>query len=82
MGFLASCHSNDDCSITEACIGGNCQPPCEVHNPCALNAVCVNANHGTDCSCADGFQGNGFVGCLPGSAWARGRGILPYCFQS
>lgn len=60
------CHVNEDCGLTEACISGVCQPPCAVHNPCAHNAICVNTNHGTDCSCAEGFHGNGFIGCLPG----------------
>ncbi|PNF25784.1 hypothetical protein B7P43_G12126, partial [Cryptotermes secundus] len=60
-----SCSSNDDCPLTEACFGGVCQHPCDVHDPCAFNAVCINTNHGTDCSCAEGYQGNGFVGCGP-----------------
>jgi hypothetical protein len=52
--------------LTEAGVGGVCQHPCDVHNPCAFNAVCINTNHRTDCSCAEGYQGNGFVGCAPG----------------
>ncbi|GFG35532.1 hypothetical protein Cfor_09648, partial [Coptotermes formosanus] len=62
---VVSCSSNDDCPLTEACLGGACQHPCDAHNPCAFNAVCINTNHGTDCSCAEGYQGNGFVGCAP-----------------
>lgn len=42
-----------------------CQRPCDLHNPCAVNGVCINTNHGTDCSCAEGYHGNAFVGCLP-----------------
>lgn len=64
---VVTCSSSDDCPLTEACIGGACQHPCDAHNPCALNAVCINTNHGSDCSCAEGYQGNGFVGCAPGS---------------
>lgn len=44
-----------------------CQRPCDVHNPCAEHAVCINTNHGSDCSCEEGFQGNGYVGCSPGT---------------
>lgn len=61
-----ACTNNNECPITEACIGNLCQRPCDVHNPCAQHAVCINTNHGSDCSCAEGFQGNGYVGCNPG----------------
>lgn len=60
------CTRNEDCPLTEACIGNMCQRPCDVHNPCAYNAVCVNVNHGSDCSCPEGLAGNGYVGCQPG----------------
>lgn len=60
------CTSNEDCPLTEACISGMCQRPCDLHNPCAQNAVCVNTNHGSDCSCAEGYHGNGYVGCQLG----------------
>ena len=61
-----TCITNEDCGPTEACIGHRCQHPCDIYNPCAQNAVCINTNHGCDCSCAEGFHGNGFVGCVPG----------------
>lgn len=66
---IVSCSSNDDCPLTEACLGGACQHPCDAHNPCAFNAICINTNHGTDCSCADGYHGNGYVGCAPGKVF-------------
>ncbi|KAG8232833.1 hypothetical protein J437_LFUL013159, partial [Ladona fulva] len=62
---LVGCTSNSDCPIVEACIKGSCKKPCDVHNPCAQNAVCVNSNHASDCSCAKGYHGNAFVQCLP-----------------
>lgn len=65
--FLVTCTRNDDCPLTEACIGHKCQRPCDVHNPCAEHAVCINTNHGSDCSCEEGFQGNGYVGCAIGN---------------
>ncbi|RZC36340.1 EGF 3 domain containing protein [Asbolus verrucosus] len=55
-----SCTNNNDCPLTEACIAHACQRPCDVHNPCAQNAICINTNHGSDCSCAEGFQGSGY----------------------
>lgn len=67
-----SCISNNDCPLTEACIGNSCKRPCDVHNPCAKHAACINTNHGSDCSCIEGYQGNGYVGCVPGMQW---------CFQ-
>lgn len=63
---LVTCISNDDCGLTEACISHRCQHPCDVHNPCAQNAICINTNHGCDCACAEGFHGNGYIGCVPG----------------
>ena len=60
------CTRNEDCSLAEACIDGACRHPCEVRNPCAPNAACVNVNHGSDCSCIEGFAGNGYVSCEPG----------------
>nr|CAD7425818.1 unnamed protein product [Timema monikensis] len=60
-----SCTSSNDCQLTEACIEKKCQRPCDMHNPCALNAVCINTNHVSECSCAEGYHGNGFVGCAP-----------------
>ncbi|VEN46223.1 unnamed protein product [Callosobruchus maculatus] len=58
-----SCSRNEDCPHDEACIDHACQRPCDVRNPCAQHAVCINVNHGSDCSCEEGFQGNGYVGC-------------------
>ncbi len=63
---LVTCFSNVDCGLNELCLGGLCQLSCTVHNPCAQNALCINTDHGTDCSCLEGYQGNGFVGCIPG----------------
>lgn len=60
------CIVNEDCPYTEACIDNVCHPPCNVRNPCAEHAVCVNINHGSDCKCQDGFHGNGYVGCQQG----------------
>lgn len=64
--YPAGCTRNEDCQLTEACINNACQHPCAIHNPCAQNAVCINTKHGSDCSCAEGYQGNGYVGCVPG----------------
>lgn len=60
---LVKCTRNEDCALTEACINQKCQRPCDLNNPCAYNAVCVNTNHGSDCQCAEGYNGNGYVEC-------------------
>lgn len=73
-----SCIRNEDCSLTEACIDRACQRPCDLHDPCASNAVCINTNHGTDCSCSEGYQGNGYVGCTPGSILSYNPISFPY----
>lgn len=64
--YSAGCTRNEDCHLTEACINSACQNPCSIHNPCAQNAICINTNHGSDCSCIEGYQGNGYIGCVPG----------------
>ncbi|CAH0390731.1 unnamed protein product [Bemisia tabaci] len=58
-----SCVTNADCSFMEACINKICQHPCDVHNPCAQNAICSNTNHGASCGCIEGYEGNAYVGC-------------------
>lgn len=63
------CTRNEECSLTEACIDGSCHPPCLLRLPCALNAVCVNVNHDTECRCIEGFEGNAYSSCR--------RGLLP-----
>lgn len=73
------CTRNEDCPLTEACIADMCQPPCDVHNPCAFNAVCVNTNHGSDCSCPEGYQGNGYVGCKPGNCRLNCFSVFIFC---
>lgn len=60
------CFVNEDCPYTESCIDNACHPSCNVRNPCAEHAVCVNINHGSDCKCQDGYHGNGYVGCQQG----------------
>lgn len=60
------CTVNEDCSLTEACIQNVCQHPCDVRNPCAEHAICINVNHGSDCSCVQNYHGNGYVGCQLG----------------
>lgn len=61
-----SCVTNADCSFMEACINKICQHPCDVHNPCAQNAICSNTNHGASCGCIEGYEGNAYVGCTEG----------------
>lgn len=66
---LAGCTSDKDCPLTEVCIGGTCQDPCLVWNPCTKNAICINTNHQAECSCEDGYYGNGFSYCEPGNSF-------------
>lgn len=68
---LAGCTSDKDCPLTTACIAGTCQEPCLVRNPCVKNAICVNTNHRAECSCDDGYHGNGFLYCALGNCIAR-----------
>jgi hypothetical protein len=60
------CTNNEFCKEDEACIQSVCRSPCDVHNPCVPNAVCVNKNHGSECLCREGYAGNGLISCQPG----------------
>lgn len=64
---LAGCTSDKDCPLTTACIAATCQEPCLHRNPCVKNAVCVNSNHRAECSCNEGYHGNGFLYCALGN---------------
>lgn len=64
---IVTCSRNQDCPVSETCIDSTCQRPCDIRNPCVEHAVCINTNHGSDCSCIEGFQGNGYVNCQPGN---------------
>lgn len=68
MNAPVQCTVNEDCSLTEACIQNVCQPPCSVRNPCAEHAICINVKHGSDCSCAKNYHGNGYVKCELGKS--------------
>uniref|UniRef100_A0A336MK52 CSON000396 protein n=1 Tax=Culicoides sonorensis TaxID=179676 RepID=A0A336MK52_CULSO len=70
------CTTNQDCGLTEACIANICQRPCDLRNPCVPNAVCLNVNHGSDCSCIEGYQGNGYVKCE--TVQDRGPAVCQY----
>lgn len=76
------CTQDWDCPVTQTCFHQRCHLPCDVKNPCAQNAVCVNTNHTADCSCSNGFEGNGFVGCQPSEFLNKYTILILFIFRS
>lgn len=57
------CTSDDECSLTEACIGNRCRNPCL--GSCGVGANCRVDVHHPVCSCKEGLFGNPMVRCSP-----------------
>lgn len=62
--ILAWCQSSNECGLTEECIQGQCNNPCEARSACGMNAECNVLNHAKQCSCPAGFTGNQLVECV------------------
>jgi hypothetical protein len=62
--ILASCQSDEECSLTEKCLQGQCNNPCDQHSACGMNAECRVFSHNKQCSCPPGFTGNQDVECV------------------
>lgn len=59
------CKSNDECSLSEACLNRQCVNPCN-GNLCSSTAECHPANHKAVCRCPGGLIGDPFVRCYQG----------------
>lgn len=57
------CLSDDECSLTQACIAYRCRDPCL--GACAIGANCRVALHHPVCSCKEGLFGNPMIRCSP-----------------
>jgi hypothetical protein len=62
--ILASCQSDEECSLTEKCLQGQCNTPCDQRYACGMNAECRVFSHNKQCSCPPGFTGNQDVECM------------------
>lgn len=60
----APCQSDEECSLTEKCLQGQCNNPCDQHSACGMNAECRVFSHNKQCSCPPGFTGNHDVECV------------------
>ena len=60
----ASCQSDEECSLTDKCLQGQCNNPCDQHSACGMNAECRVFNHNKQCSCPPGFTGNHDIECV------------------
>ena len=60
----ASCQSDEECSLTDKCLQGQCNNPCDQRSACGMNAECRVFNHNKQCSCPPGFTGNHDVECV------------------
>ncbi|SPP80067.1 blast:Fibrillin-1, partial [Drosophila guanche] len=52
------CRSNKECKQDQSCIENKCLNPCQSGNSCGPNALCSIAQHRSQCSCPEGFEGN------------------------
>lgn len=61
------CQYNEDCPPDKLCDRLNriCINPC-FEDSCGDNAQCIPVNHGIDCSCIPGHQGNPYIECAAG----------------
>lgn len=58
---IGGCISDSDCSSNKACINDICRDPCN----CGPNADCRVKDHRPVCSCAQGYDGNPQIECVP-----------------
>lgn len=79
--FLVECTQDWDCPVTQTCFQQRCQLPCDIRNPCAQNAICVNTNHAAECSCSNGYEGNPYIGCQPGKFYSKSYTYFLFFFQ-
>lgn len=59
----SGCRSDASCANDQACINHQCMDPCSVSGQCGDCAECSVVNHGVQCSCKNGYQGNPLTGC-------------------
>lgn len=62
--ILASCQSDEECGLTEKCLQGQCNNPCDQRSACGMNAECRVFSHNKQCSCPPEFTGNQDVECV------------------
>lgn len=64
IDFKPVCQYNEDCPPNKLCDRLNriCINPC-FEDSCGENAECIPKNHGIDCRCLPGYQGNPYVLC-------------------
>lgn len=62
--YIASCQSDAECGLSEQCLQGQCNNPCERQGACGLNSNCKVFNHVKHCSCPPGFTGGSEIECV------------------
>jgi len=61
-GCKVQCDRDDDCGDEHRCQGNRCVEVCTA-GACAAHANCDSRNHKAQCSCQDGYDGDGFHRC-------------------
>jgi hypothetical protein len=62
--LLAGCSRDEECLLSEACFGRECQDPC-LYRECGVNAVCSTSAHRAICRCKENHIGNPNDHCRP-----------------
>uniref|UniRef100_A0A1A9ZCQ3 EGF-like domain-containing protein n=1 Tax=Glossina pallidipes TaxID=7398 RepID=A0A1A9ZCQ3_GLOPL len=57
------CRNDLNCAPDQTCINKMCKNPCDSLGQCGQCASCLVVNHGVQCSCPNGFVGDGLTGC-------------------
>lgn len=57
------CRNDLNCAPDQTCINKMCKNPCDSPGQCGQCAGCLVVNHGVQCSCPNGFVGDGLTGC-------------------
>jgi hypothetical protein len=57
------CRTDSSCASEKACINNKCSDPCEILGQCGACSQCEVVNHGVQCKCPSGLNGNPLSGC-------------------
>lgn len=70
------CTTDGECPSKLACFSGHCENPCQIIQPCGVNAKCSVIDtlpyRTMICECLPGFTGDAYKECVPRKFCGRG----------